>query len=348
MQSDKLLVICGPTATGKTNLGIKLAQLLNGEIVSADSRQVYQDMDIGTGKNLPPNSSRVVRHTSHGNKTYKVYNLDGIDLWGYDLVTPDQEFSLAHFQQFASTIIPDIHFRGKLPIVVGGTGLYLKSLSHHLETTVIPRDPQLRSQLEQHSVKSLQLQLQQLNPAKLESMNHSDRLNPRRLVRAIEIATYHQHSNSVPMFPDHINSEVGESGNIGIKVTTELSNKLEQLWIGLTGDLSVLDHHVSTNVQTRSKQLDQEINRLLVRHPHFWSFPAATATGYSQWHQFLDGSITRSQATNLWIKSETQYLRRQLTWFKKQPNIHWFDISSPHFQQQVAALVKPWYSKPKS
>src|SRR3989338_5031378 len=108
---NKLLIICGPTATGKTSLSLKLAKEFDGEIISADSRQVYKFMDVITGKDVPINLKSIGRNIPY-------YSIDGVSLWGYDLVLPDEEWSVKHFLEFAHTIIHDIQKRGKLPIVV--------------------------------------------------------------------------------------------------------------------------------------------------------------------------------------------------------------------------------------
>ena len=138
MRSSQFLIICGPTATGKTNLGIKLAKQFNGEIISADSRQVYQGLDIGTGKDLPVNAKISLSG---------YYIINGIKLWGYDLVKPNQDFSLAHFIDFAFPLIKTLQQQKILPVIVGGTGLYLKALTQTLDTINIKVDKRLRQKL---------------------------------------------------------------------------------------------------------------------------------------------------------------------------------------------------------
>src|SRR3989339_1418163 len=124
MNMSKLLVVCGPTATGKTSLGLKMAQKFNGEIISADSRQVYAGMDIVTGKDLPPAVTSQVSNLSWQGRFLKYYEIEKIKVWGYDLVNPDQDFNVSFWNECAKILISDIRSRGKLPIIVGGTGLY--------------------------------------------------------------------------------------------------------------------------------------------------------------------------------------------------------------------------------
>ena len=139
----KLLVICGATATGKTSLGISLAKKYRGEIISGDSRQVYQKMDIGTGKDIPKGA----KYKLNNRRTGGYYEISGIRIWGYDLVSPKEEFSVAQYTKIAREVIKDIHKRNKLPILVGGTGFYLKSVVEGIGTVEIPQNKALRENL---------------------------------------------------------------------------------------------------------------------------------------------------------------------------------------------------------
>lgn len=159
---NPLLIIIGPTASGKTALGLELAKKYNGEILSADSRQVYKYMNIGTGKDLE--------------------NFQ----WGLDLVEPDQQFNVSDFVNYANKVLDDIWKRGKLPIIVGGTGLYIKELLIPSQTLHISPNQELRSR--NYKLNELQQMLQEKDLEKWEKMNESDRKNPRRLIRAIEVA----------------------------------------------------------------------------------------------------------------------------------------------------------------
>src|SRR4030043_1021657 len=186
----KLLVICGPTATGKTSLALSLARKFNGESVSADSRQVYKGMDIGTGKDLPKNSKFQISKSKMGFKNLNLgfYTLSGVRLWGYDLVEPTQDFSVAHYIKIAQKIIENIHKRGKLPILVGGAGLYIKGVVDGIDTADIKRNIKVRKDLEGKTNCDLYALLLNVDIERALRMNESDRKNPRRLVRAIEIS----------------------------------------------------------------------------------------------------------------------------------------------------------------
>lgn len=260
----KVLIICGPTATGKTALAARLAKKFNGELISADSRQVYQGMDIVTGKDRPV----------------------GVKIHGLDLVNPDEEFSVAHFVQFAQQKIKELHARKKLPILVGGTGLYLKSLVNPPNTLSVPPDWQLRKDLENISARKLLKLLKQLNPAKVKSMNHSDRHNPRRLTRAIEVAK-------------------------SLSGSTLPVQNYDALWIGLMADKKTLDKKIARRVRARIKAgAIEEWQKLKAKYSS--TLPSMTSIGYRELPD-----------VNAWIRSERHYARRQLTYFKKLSNIYW-------------------------
>jgi len=262
----KILIICGPTATGKTALAAKLANKFDGELISADSRQVYKGMDIVTGKDRPR----------------------GVKIHGLDLIQPDQEFSVAHFVKFARTLINQIAKRQKLPIIVGGTGLYLDSLVKPPATLAIKPDWRLRKELEKKTIKQLQQRLKKLNQARFNSMNHSDQLNPRRLIRAIEVAK-------------------------DLQGPTLQADRYDCLWVGLKTDKTTLDQRIAERVKSRVKAgAIKEWQKLKVKYPV--NLPSMSGIGYRQLPD-----------PDSWARAEQQYARRQFTWFKENKQIKWFD-----------------------
>ena len=158
VNSQKVLVVCGPTGVGKTSLALRLAKKFDGEIISADSRQVYKEMDIGTGKDHP--------------EEMKIHLID--------VVIPNQEFSVAQYVDLAWKAIKDIWKREKLPIIVGGTGFYIKGLIDGIETLGVPPDWKLRKKLSNLDIKKLREILEKTCPERMRGMNESDRNNPRR------------------------------------------------------------------------------------------------------------------------------------------------------------------------
>ncbi|MDP4030693.1 MAG: tRNA (adenosine(37)-N6)-dimethylallyltransferase MiaA [Patescibacteria group bacterium] len=283
----KILIVCGPTAIGKTALAVKLAKKFAGELISADSRQVYQGMDIVTGKDKPA----------------------GVKLHGLDLVKPDEEFSAAHFVTQTRTLINQIIKRKKLPIIVGGTGLYINSLINPPATLSVKPDWQLRKQLEPKTVKELQNQLKKLGGQRWRQMNHSDRLNPRRLIRAIEVNKFQQGQ----AFPSE---------------RTDL--KFNTLWIGLRENKAILDERIAKRVKTRVKAgAIAEWQQLKAKYRQ--DLESMTGIGYRQLPDIA-----------AWILSEQQYAVRQMTYFKKIRQIHWFELDQAG---DIAKLVKAWYTK---
>ncbi len=200
LKNNQLLIICGPTAIGKTNLAIKLAKALNGELVSADSKQVYKGMDIGTGKDLPKSSKLQFPSSNLRLKNFQIgyYSLDSIPVWLLDIVNPDYRFSVADYVECAHRVMADIHLRGKLPIMVGGTGFYIKGVVDGIETLGVEPDWDLRQKFNYLGVEELQEKLRKLDPTRLKAMNESDRNNPRRLIRAIEISKSFDNKASSP------------------------------------------------------------------------------------------------------------------------------------------------------
>ena len=284
----KILIICGPTATGKTKLAVKLAQKFNGVLISADSRQVFRGMDIVTGKDKPK----------------------GVTIYGYDLIKPDEDFSVAHFVKYARALINQISSSaGGFPIIVGGTGLYLNSLVSPPQTLTVPPNWPLRKNLANFSARKLLKLLKQLNPGRLAQMNHSDQQNPRRLIRAIEVNLQ------------------GQSLQV-----LNLQAEFDVLWIGLTADKTTLAEKIEARVKQRVKAgAVKEWQQLKKKYRA--NLPSMSALGYRQLPDVAK-----------WIKAEQQYSRRQLTWFKKNSHIHWFDITQA-FQIPVVNLVKAWYTK---
>jgi len=267
---SRLLVICGPTATGKTAIAAMVAKKFNGELVSADSRQVYRGMDLVTGKDRPD-----------------------VPIWLYDVVSPDEEFSVSHWVKLARGAIDDIQKRNKLPIVVGGTGLYIHALLHPFETINIPPDTALRARLQTMSLVELQAMTTR------GDMNESDWNNPRRLVRKIEIA--------------------GSK-----KWRTKQENTYDAFVIGLTAPLVMLDKRIDERFKKRVRQgMKKEIKILFKKYGK--ELPSMSAIGVN----------------------EHAYARRQMTWFKKQKGIRWFDVTDPEYMNRMAAAVAAWYTTGK-
>ncbi len=308
---NKLLIICGPTATGKTKLAIELAKKFNGELISADSRQIYRGMDIGTGKD---NSELHIK-----SKKFSVgyYTVSGIPLWMYDLVNPNQDFSVADYYDLVWIVIKHAWQRSKLPIIVGGTGFYINALLNGIQTMGIKPNLKLRQELEKKSISQLQELLIKYDPARLSRMNNSDRNNRRRLVRAIEI----------------------QNSDFRIQNQNEKIKNERILMIGLTCQKNILKERIDFRIKGRVKLgIINEIKDLL-NNGYSWNLPALSSLGYRQWLNFFQGKESREKAIEKWKTAEYKYAKRQMTWFRKDSRLNWFDIIKKDYQNQVFALV---------
>ena len=304
---QKLLVICGQTGTGKTSLAIFLAKKFNGELISADSRQVYKGLNIGTGKDL------------------KEIEKSKVKIWGYDLVEPKKNFSVGNYIRFAQKVILDVQKRGKLPILVGGTGLFIKGVVDGIPTAFIPRNMKLRKNLEDKSQVELFEMLAHLDPIRAGSMNISDKLNPRRLIRGIEVAMWSLEKKTFRIFR---------------------KTKYDLLEIGLQTSQGNLCKKIEKRVDKRiGEGIEAEIKGL-ISSGISWDSQSMTSLGYRQWRGYFEDRITKDEVVNNWKKEELKYAKRQLTWFKKDPRINWFDSAKQDFMENVEKLVKKWYPKP--
>jgi len=304
----RLLVICGPTATGKTSLGIKLAKKFHGEIVSADSRQVYKYMDIGTGKEWDSN----------------------VQIWGYDLADPKEKYSVSDYFKEIKLVIEDIWDRNKLPIIVGGTGLYIKSLIDGIPTIDIPQNKNLRESLEKLSIPELFDKLALLDGIKAGSLNSSDKKNSRRLIRAIEVAVWNTKNETQMQVID--------------KRKKILDKTVKVLMVGITTELPKLFKNIEKRVEKRMNEgFIDEVEDLL-KMGVSWKNQSMNSLGYKESEAFFKYGLSYEEFITLWVNNEMKYIKRQLTWFKKDKRINWFDITDTDFPQNVEILVNKWHN----
>lgn len=277
---NKLLCIVGPTATGKTKKALALSAKQPSILVSADSRQLYRGMSIVTGKDHP--------------KDLKIY--------GIDIVNPDQPCSVSVWYDTVMPPIRQAWAEGKLPIIVGGTGLYVHALTHGIATMSVPINQALRSDLSPLSITKLQDKLYKLDPAKYASMNHSDQNNPRRLIRAIEI-----YKDPIFVKPRR-DRKLPQTEIIGLKYS----------------DLRVQREKITQRVLARLEQgAIAETKKLLAKYPP--SLQSMSAIGY---RSIIQGKLTKDQMIDSWVADELAYAKRQLTWFRHVQNIKWYDIDT--------------------
>jgi tRNA dimethylallyltransferase len=306
---DKLIAIIGPTGIGKTRLGIELALHFQGEIINADSRQIYQYMDIGTATPDGAELAAVPHHL-------------------IDIIPPDKEFSLAEYQKLANGAIQDIQKRGKVPFLVGGSGLYMWTV---LEGWVIPKvapDTTFRRELEKRAENgegdSLYLELKQTDPSAAEKI---DPHNIRRVIRALEVNKTADKSFS------HLEQKQPPS--------------FQSLIIGLTADRKELYRRADERVDRMMQHgFVKEVESLLKRG-YSSDLPAMSSIGYREITMYLDGGMTLDEAIYK-IKTGThRFIRHQYAWFRlKDGRIKWFDIESNN-AADIAKLVSEFTQLPQ-
>ncbi len=305
---EKLLVIVGPTGTGKSTLALKLAKKFNGELVSADSRQVYQGLDIGTGKETKGNIK----------KEAGKWIVDGVPIHLYDVVRPDEKFSLADYQQLAIEKIADIHSRGKLSILVGGSGLYIQSVTEGLKIPKVAPNQQLRDKLEEKGLDLLLLELEKVDPKTFEKI---DKNNPRRVIRALEV--YHQTGQSLSTLQEKFKADY------------------EVLKIGLTGPREDLYPKIDKRIEDWFKNgFIKEVSTLVKKYDK--NLPSLTSLGYRQVAMYLDGKLSLDEAKLRMKFDHHSYVRRQMTWFKRDKSIYWSNFNLPSLEKDVTSEVKTW------
>lgn len=314
---NKLLVILGSTATGKTDLGLMLAKKFNGEVIACDSRQVYKKLDIGTGK-LPNPKSKIPIKKGDG-----FWEIDGVKIWMMDVVGLDTQFTVSDYSRDAQKVVSSITSRKKLPIIVGGTGLYLKALLYGLPNLAIPIDQKLRGELEVLSKNELQKKLKHLSPTTWDDLNESDKQNPRRLLRAIEL-----HMNPYNIVEEKIG----------------LIDKYNVLKVGLIAPRSEIYQKVDLRIIDWFDQgILDEVRGLLKEGFNKQRFNRL-GLEYSLIGQFLvDGNLSQEKLIEDIKGVLHAYVRRQQTWFKKESNVDWFDITGQHVLKKIETFVSKWY-----
>ncbi len=349
---NKLLVVCGPTATGKTSLALKFAKLFDGELISADSRQVYKGMDIGTGKDRPRNALWHSRELPITNFQFPIgywETKENVRIWGYDLVEPKEDFSVAEYVEVAKTVIRDIWEKGKLPILVGGTGFYIKGVVDGIGTIDVPRDEKLREGLEEKTVESLYEELEGLDREKALSMNESDKKNPARLVRAIEVANWKLEVGGEKLDKDMRNENSRNEDVSFHNPDSHFSHPISTLFVGLIAPRDLLNKRIEKRVEERIEKGVEEEIRTLLKNGVTWTDQSMKAMGYREWRDFFEKQETESrkldEVIGKWKQDERKYAKRQMTWFKKDKRVEWFDITKKEYPENVVKRVEKWHTK---
>jgi tRNA dimethylallyltransferase len=303
----RVLCIVGPTGAGKTRLGISLAKKIQGEIINADARQIYRGFDIGTGKPLHGRRVRL-----HGDTILLV---EGVPHYLMDFLPPTKTFTVAEWKRRALTIIKKIIDRGKVPIIVGGTGLYVQALIDHYRIPAVPPNPNYRTAMEEKTLEELVQMLKQMDP---EAARRIDTKNRRRVMRALEVITFsgkpfsEQRIKTSPLVDALLLAPFRTREELHELINRSVDNMMKEGWLG-------------------------EVCKLAAAGIP-WDAPAMTSIGYKEL-----GAISRGEEVDLaqtveQIKRATrQYAKRQMTWFKRDARIHW--VKTVH---EAESIVKKW------
>ena len=280
---NKVIAIVGPTASGKTKMAIEMAQKLDTEIISADSRLVYKGFDIGTAKPTKEEQLLVKHHM-------------------IDVVEPEYDFSVADFADGASKVISELHAKNKVPIVVGGTGLYFRILLENYDMPRVEANPQLRAELENLSNEELFEKLSNIDKISAEKIHQNNRV---RLIRALEVSL----TTGKPF-----------SSIKGVK-----ENKYDVEWVfPEIESREILYNRINIRVDMMIKDgLVDETKNLLLKHGRIKNL--VNTIGYQEIIQYLDGNISIENAIEQIKQNTRRYAKRQLTWFRRNPNLD-FDL----------------------
>ncbi|WP_100402992.1 tRNA (adenosine(37)-N6)-dimethylallyltransferase MiaA [Bacillus sp. FJAT-42315] len=287
---EKLIVLIGPTAVGKTALSIELAHRFNGEIISGDSMQIYRGMDIGTAK-------------------IKEAEMEGIPHHLLNIKDPDESFSTAEFQTIVREKITDISSTGKLSMIVGGTGLYIQSVIYDYHFSDRGKDDQFRLELEKEvDSRGKQALYEELVSVDPEAANHIHPNNVRRVIRALEI--YRTTGKKM--------SEYQAEQQPDLLYDTVI--------IGLTMDRALLYERINDRIdQMMDEGLLEEVKGLWDKGVR--EGQAVQAIGYKELFSYFRNEVTLEEAVEQLKQNSRRYAKRQLTWFRNKMNVHWFDLS---------------------
>ncbi|NLM42283.1 MAG: tRNA (adenosine(37)-N6)-dimethylallyltransferase MiaA [Firmicutes bacterium] len=307
MERQKTLVLVGPTAVGKTELSIRLAEELQAEIISADSMQVYRGMDIGTAKPTLAERQRVPHHL-------------------LDVVDPDESFNVADYVALAAEVLARLRADRTTPLLTGGTGLYIDALLDGFLFPDAPADPSIRQELEEQGAKdpaSLYAQLQEVDPVSAARLHPHDL---RRIIRALEVYR-----------------RTGEAISALQQKREQQQSPYDPLYIGLTRDRQELYARINLRVDLMLEQgLVEEVADLLAQYPQ--QPTALQALGYKEIASYLRGELSLEEAVELLKRDTRRYAKRQLSWFTRNKRIHWFNRTNGDDQELFQTILELWES----
>lgn len=304
MEKQKVIVICGPTASGKTALSIELAKKINGEIVSCDSMQIYKEMDIGTAKPT-------------------LEEMQGIKHYMIGIISPNERYSVADYKKDAKKAIREILNKGKVPIVVGGTGLYIDSLIYEIEYQDIEFDKEYREHLEKEvkekGLEELYNEAKEIDPQAIEKISENDK---KRILRILEI--YHA---------------TGENKTEQERKSRQKEVEYDYKVYALNMDREKLYDRINKRVDKMIEEgLIQEVEKIYKKYNDFPT--AMQGLGYKEVVEYLEGKLTKEEMIEK-IKQETRrYAKRQLTWFRKNKQTIWLDVGKNTIQNNIEIILE--------
>ena len=299
---DKVLVIVGPTASGKSDVAIKLAQKFNGEIISADSRQIYRGMNIGSGKVSRDISGTIPNDNFPISKQKELFISEGIVHHLIDVADPNDYFNVSHFKKMAEKSIEEILQRKKVPIICGGTGFWIKAIIDNVQLPEVKPDQKLRNMLSNKSTEELFAMLRKLDPERAENI---DAKNKVRLIRAIEIC------NTIGTVP---------------KIDTKYkipNTKYNFLQIGIDVPKEILNEKIKKRLQQRFEEGMIEEVQNLNKNGIAWERLEYFGLEYRWIARYLQNKIPLSEMQKKLYFDIIHYAKRQMTWFKRDKRIHW-------------------------
>jgi tRNA dimethylallyltransferase len=299
-----VIVIVGPTCSGKTNLSLKLAQLIPSEIISADSRQFFKYLDIGTAKPSKEHLKKAPHHL-------------------IDILDPSKNYDVSIFEKDAEKVIEEIFNKNKTPIVVGGSGLYIRALIDGIFETS-DKDEEYRKELHQKRKEFgnefLYEELKKVDPKSASRMLLQ---NWKRVIRALEV----YHTTGDPIWKHHQ------------KQSTSKTKKYNFKQFGLNWDRKVLYENINQRVDWMiEKGLVEEVKNILDMG-HDKNLNSLNTVGYKEIIQYFDGEFSLERAVELIKRNTRHYAKRQMTWFRKDIRIHWFDVNDLHQLDRIAQNI---------
>ncbi|WP_204414677.1 tRNA (adenosine(37)-N6)-dimethylallyltransferase MiaA [Bacillus tianshenii] len=294
-EKKKVIVIIGPTAVGKTRLSVELAQRVNGEIISGDSMQIYKEMDIGTAK-------------------VSKEEMQGVPHYLIDVKEPTEPYSVAEFQQEVRELIDRISVKGCIPIIAGGTGLYIQSVLFDYQFSDVGKNEEIRMrlerQVEEEGMDAVYGELRKIDPVSAANIHPN---NVRRVIRALEV--FHTTGKTMAEFQESQEQEL----------------LYDVAFVGLTMDREALYDRINLRVDLMVEQgLFEEVESLYKKGIR--DCQSIQAIGYKELYRYFNGMLTKEQAIDALKQNSRRYAKRQLTWFRNKMDVTWFDMTDAVFE----------------